>query len=395
MINAFALPGGFIGVHSGLITNAQTESEFAGVMAHEIAHVTQRHVARRVEAGRQLGLAGLAVILGAILAGTSGAGGDVVQGTLMGGQALIQQQQVNFTRANEYEADRVGIGTLAAAGYDPEGMIDFFEEMGRQNRWIEGRIPEFVSTHPLSAQRITEARSRARREEVELRAPDRMYSLMHARARAVTARDPRQALAFFERNRPEAVDSQYGRALALVRLGRHDDAAAIARELIARDDSAIPYHLLLAEAELGAGDSAAGLATLRDALRVNPRNAPLTLALAEALLDAGEAGPAHEAVLDLITHVRPGPRHYRLLARAAEIGGSPADSHYWNSEWFVLNGDLFGAIDQLKLALAEPDLSAFQRARLQARLDRLSEFLPAVRAARRESRGPEPTGPGR
>jgi predicted Zn-dependent protease len=380
-INAFALPGGYIGVNTGLLLATDTESELAGVLAHEIAHVTQRHIARRVEAGRSLSLTSLAVILGAIAAGMSGAGAEVVQGAVMGGSALLQQQQINFTRANEYEADRVGIGVLASAGYDPEGMVSFFDEMGRQNAWAERRMPEFLSTHPVSASRMTEARNRARRETVQLRPADRLYPLMHARARVLTTRDARDALQWFEA-RPRATDSRYGRGLALLRLGRHAEALTIGRELVREDDSLVPSWMLVVEAQTGAGDQTGALATLREMRRLFPHDAPVTLAWAEAQLAAGQPGPAHEAVLELLTRERPEPHYYRLLAQAAEAGGSPADSHYWQAEWFVLNGDLFGALDQLRLALATPGLTPFQRARLQARLDRLTEYLPLVRAAR-------------
>jgi predicted Zn-dependent protease len=122
VINAFALPGGFIGVHTGLLEATRNEDELAGVLAHEVAHVTQRHIARRIHANQRQSILSTAIMLGAILAGAAGGGGDVMQGAIAVAQGTAAQQQINFTRSNEYEADRVGISALAAAGFDPQGI---------------------------------------------------------------------------------------------------------------------------------------------------------------------------------------------------------------------------------------------------------------------------------
>ena len=132
-INAFALPGGFIGVNQGLITATANESQLASVLAHEVAHVTQRHIARSIRAQGRQSLASAAAILAAILIGAATGAGDAVQAGIAIAQGTAAQQRINFTRANEYEADRVGIGLLAAAGFDPQGMPDFFETMSRRS----------------------------------------------------------------------------------------------------------------------------------------------------------------------------------------------------------------------------------------------------------------------
>jgi predicted Zn-dependent protease len=132
VINAFALPGGFIGVHTGLLEATRSEDELAGVLAHEVAHVTQRHIARRLQANQRQSILSTAIMLGAILAGVAGgADGDVMQGAIAVAQGSAAQAQINFTRSNEYEADRVGIQSLAAAGFDPQGMASFFEIISR------------------------------------------------------------------------------------------------------------------------------------------------------------------------------------------------------------------------------------------------------------------------
>ena len=154
-INAFALPGGFIGVNAGLVLATHNESELAGVLAHEIAHVTQRHIARSIQAQSRSNLVSTAAMLAAILIGaTTGAGGDVMQGAVAVAQGAAAQQRLNFTRANEYEADRVGISTLAAAGFDPRGMPAFFETMGRRAGLAGSRVPEMLQSHPVTSARI-------------------------------------------------------------------------------------------------------------------------------------------------------------------------------------------------------------------------------------------------
>ena len=162
VVNAFALPGGFIGVHTGLLEATRNEDELAGVLAHEVSHVTQRHIARSIHSGQRQSIMSMAIMLGAILAAAAGAGGDAVQGAIAVAQGTAAQQQINFTRSNEYEADRVGIAALAAAGFDPQGMASFFEVISGSNTPMEYRTPEFLRTHPVSSARIAESRSRAR-----------------------------------------------------------------------------------------------------------------------------------------------------------------------------------------------------------------------------------------
>jgi len=162
-INAFALPGGYIGVHTGLIEATRNEDELAGVVAHEVAHVTQRHIARAVHASSRQSLMSTALMLGALILGAAGGDTDVMQAGMAVSQGTAAQQQINFTRSNEYEADRIGIQALTDAGFDAYGMASFFEVMSRQDTSSpDSRIPEFLRTHPVTTERISEARARAK-----------------------------------------------------------------------------------------------------------------------------------------------------------------------------------------------------------------------------------------
>ncbi|NBO73533.1 MAG: hypothetical protein EBV29_02685 [Gammaproteobacteria bacterium] len=159
-INAFALPGGFIGVNYGLITATANESQLASVIAHEIAHVKQRHIARAIQAQGRSTMASAAAMVAAIVIGMATGTPDAMQAGMAIAQGTAMQQQINFTRANEYEADRVGIGFLAAAGFDPNAMPDFFETIGRRSGLAGIGVPELLRTHPVTSNRIAESRDR-------------------------------------------------------------------------------------------------------------------------------------------------------------------------------------------------------------------------------------------
>ena len=180
-INAFALPGGYIGIHSGLLLASASESELAGVLAHEISHVTQRHISRAVFANQRNSILTMAAMLGAILLGAVGGSGDAITGAIATAQSVAAQQQINFTRANEYEADRVGVGVLAAAGFDPMGMPAFFETLARQTGPLASQAPEFLRTHPVTVNRIAETRERAASSSATRRTGRRRL-LAHPRA---------------------------------------------------------------------------------------------------------------------------------------------------------------------------------------------------------------------
>src|SRR5262245_28704250 len=189
-INAFALPGGFIGVNYGLVLATRNEAQLAGVLAHEVAHVTQRHIARRIHSQGRQSIATMAAILAAILVGAATGSSDAMMGGVSMAQGAAMQQQINFTRANENEADRVGMGFLAAAGFDPYGMPDFFETMGRRMGLAAGNrnaLPEILQSHPVAANRIAESRARAAQYTEIKQLPESVsYQLARERLRVIS-----------------------------------------------------------------------------------------------------------------------------------------------------------------------------------------------------------------
>ncbi|HKU15092.1 MAG TPA: M48 family metalloprotease [Steroidobacteraceae bacterium] len=378
-INAFALPGGFIGVNSGLLLDTENESELAGVIAHEVAHVTQRHIARSIAAQSKSGLVSTAAMLAAILIGVAG-GGDAAMAGIAAAQSLSIQQQISFTRANETEADRVGLGILARSGFDPQGMPTFFETMSRHAGGSEINIPEMLRTHPVTSTRIAETKERAAQLNVKPEPDSISYAITRERLRVLSTppgEDAREYYAAIIGNEPDATSAQiYGRALALMISGQPAKAVPIFERLRNADPTVVQYHTALGQAQLMAGQGKNALGTLQRARELFPRNIAVTVRSAEAMMQLGDSKRAHEILLDLFNVVPPTPEQAKLTAQAANAAGDVADSYYYMSEYHLMSGDLPLAINQLQLALAVPKISEVQRARFEARLEEVQQALP-------------------
>ena len=377
-INAFALPGGYIGIHTGLLEATRNEGELAGVLAHEVAHVTQRHIARAIHANSRQSILTTALMLGAVIAGVAGGDGDAFQAGAVIAQGSAAQAQINFTRSNEYEADRVGIETLANAGFNPYGMASFFEVLSRQTTTApEDRAPEFLRTHPVTTSRIAEARNRARAYDVKPRDDSIAYGIAKVRSRVFEFDLSTAAVAHFER-RPYQLQNdleRYGRLLAYLRNGDYNEALDIADYLLQKDSTVIAYHIAMGDTQMRMGDTDEALETFAKALELSPRNIPLVIAYSEWLLDLGRADEAHNILLDLLNNTPPTPDQVRLIARAASEAGESAESLYYLSEYRLMIGDLTGGIRYLQQALRLPELQEIQRIRFEARIDFIREFI--------------------
>jgi beta-barrel assembly-enhancing protease len=386
-INAFALPGGFIGMNYGTVLATKNESELASVMAHEIAHVTQRHIARTIRAQGRQSIAQTAAILAAILIGAmAGGGGDAMQGAIAIAQGAAAQQQVNFTRANEYEADRVGIGFLAGAGFDPLAMPSFFETMSRRQGLAGEYLPEMILTHPVGANRVAEARNRAQQFERPKGHEAVSYALIRERLRVTTAPSEANLKQYYEKDgngdAASELGKKYGQALVLMRENKPQEAARILHELVQQNEGQTLLYSALGQAEVQAGLANDGLATFQRAMALFPRNVPLTVRYAESLMAAGRAKEAHTVLLDLFNNVSPTPEQIRLTALAASAAGDTGDAYFYMSEYHISSGDLPLAVQQLELALAAPNLNPVQRNRFQARLDEIRDYLSTVKVRR-------------
>jgi beta-barrel assembly-enhancing protease len=373
VVNAFAGPGGNIGVYAGLILAAETESELAAVMAHEIAHVTQRHLLRGLEDQSKTTIPAMALMVAAAILGAQ-VSADAGAAAIVGIQAAALQRQINFTRENEHEADRLGITTLAKAGFDPYAMAGFFERLSKSSRVYENNAPEFLRTHPVNANRIAEALGRADDVGARQRPDSLRFQLARAALRERAYKRPEQAVAHFrdtlrEGRHRDAVAEHYGYALALTRAAQLD-AARAALAMAMKSHSSLPEFIVLdARIDLEQGQVERAVRHLGQAVGLSPSHWPLRVAYAEALMKAGRHAPAIDE-LTAVARLRPGnPMLYDRLEQAAFRAGNQAATHRFRAEKLYAEGDREPAIRQLEIALRQRDLPYHEAARIQARLE--------------------------
>ncbi|MDB5749203.1 MAG: peptidase [Massilia sp.] len=388
-INAFALPGGFIGIHTGLVLAAQTESELASVVSHEIGHVSQRHIARMLGQQRQDVLLPLAALILAALAAK--ASPDAAMGVLMGGQGLAVQRQLNFSRDAEREADRVGFQIMSAGGYDTSGMVNFFKRLQSVNK-VYGEIPAFLSSHPLTSERIVDIQSRIRDTPYRQRPDSIEFHLAKARARVLqdmgttARRDTRTAFEtqLAQQHRQQQAAAQYGLAFLALKEGNlasartwFDKARASMQpkpgvfSAAPASDGGAMFAVLDLEIKLAAGQpKEVAQQALKDA-EAATNQYPLSRALARqyanAMIAAGKSEDATRYLRDQVQLYREDPKLYDLLAKAYSSQGKVALQHMALAESYVLAGALPAAVDQLNFARKAKDVSFYEQSVIDAR----------------------------
>ena len=372
-INAFALPGGFVGVYSGLLLAAQSESELASVLAHEIAHVTQRHIARMIAAQQRVGLASLAALAVAILAARSNS--QVSAAAIAAAQAGAIQSQLNFTRENEREADRIGLQILVKSGFDVHAMPTFFERLQKATRVYESGAPSYLRTHPLTFERIADIQSRI--QDIAFRqVPDSLeFQLVRARLSAQET-SSREVVANFDRMidarkfGTEAA-ARYGLVVALLRVGDKERARKEMALLQGLNVKSPMIDALAARTLIAVGEIEKGLASYREALRANPNRTALIYGYVDALFAANRAADAVK-FLDGRTDGRPAdPKLYEFQARAYSALGKRLLEHSALAEVYVLQGNFPAAIEQLQIAQKAGDGDFYQKSSVEARLKEL------------------------
>ncbi len=374
-INAFAAPAGVVGLHSGLILTAHDEAEVAGVVAHEIAHVTQDHLARAMEAQQSTSLPTmLATLALAIAAGAAGSP-DASQAVLLSGMGLSQQFSINHTRQNEMEADRVGIGLLATAGYDPNGMAQFFQRLNMATRAMGQGPPEYLRTHPLTVNRVAEARARAEQMTVRDQRDGERFHFIQARLRVMMSQRTEQAIDWFrirlEQGDRPADAMRYGLALALSRARRFEEAHAQLDMLLGDEPDQQLYRLLQSEIFLDEGRADEAVAEMAELYRAFPGSRQVTTQYAQALMYGDNADRAARAATVIRAHLRDHPDDLRmteLLAQASDRSGDSVRATEALAESYYLRGGIAEAIEQLEKVLARNDLDYYQRARISSRL---------------------------
>ena len=374
-LNAFAAPGGIVGVHHGLFAYAETEHEMSAILSHELAHLSQRHFARRLAEGKKgaaINIAGL--LAGLILAAT--AGGDAALAAMTGSRGLAESQYLKYSREREAEADRIGIYTLDNASLDPRAMAYMFERLQRASRYSTGNnIPEFLRTHPVTNDRIADSYNQTQNYPKKQFPVSLEYQLMRARAAAVTTNNPQEEIKRFEAGVHESTSAEhqaankYGLVIALTNSLGFDKARTLVRELRDQYPLSIPFRIAEAEIHTRSQQPEIALDLLKEALAVSPNNYPLSATYAQTFLAARKPHAALEVLIPLSVK-RPNDEYiWYLLAEAYGLANNIPGVHEARAEFFVLNGNYDQAIKQLGYALPLVRHNFQQTARIKQRLE--------------------------
>ncbi|GGK01588.1 M48 family metalloprotease [Luteimonas terricola] len=420
-INAFATLGGYIGANAGLVLAAESEDEVAGVIAHEIAHVTQAHVLRGVERAQRDSVPILLAMLGAVAAASqsdSRSSGNAAMAAIVGAQGLMIQRQIDYTRSNESEADRLGMRTLARSGYDAGAMAQMFERMQAMSRTNQGgereRMPDYMSTHPVTTTRIGETRQLAQQYGNGQRnafataglagnnpllppglrpgglggsTAGAQFGWARERLRALSADTPTQAITeygHFARVAPLDDAQRYGLAVAQLEAGNGGEAARGFEALLETHPGDTWLLLGLAQAQARQGRHAAADASFEDLIRRMPRNRAVVLGYAETLVERrdAEAGRRAQDILrPLMAGAGQDPVFHRSFARASEIAGDPVRAGEAWAETAFLSGRAEQALMQLNTLRRRDDIDYYARARIDARI---AAITPTVLELRRQ-----------
>ncbi len=397
-INAFAMLGGFIGVNTGLLLAAQSESEVASVVAHELGHLTQKHIARSVSAGQRTSVVSMIAMALALLAARSN--GQAAAGALAGAQAFQVQSQLAYSRDFEREADRVGFDTLQKAGFDVSAMPAFFERLQRAGRAYDSSAPVYVRSHPLTTERIADVRNRAQGARYRQRIDSLSFQLARAKLRATadaSVDGVRDALKFFS---SQIADKTYASETA-ARFG-HAEALLLARDfkgaqaVLAPLPKSIAHPMIDAQAariRSAVGDTAGAVSVLRTAAARYPQVRHLQMALAEALQVDGRHAEALELLEFQARTNRGDPRVFEMQARSFAATGRTMSQHQALGEYYALISGAQSAMEQFQIARCAGGGDFYQQSILDSRIRDMWERMVAERADRGEGdKGPAPAG---
>ena len=392
-INAFALPGGYVGVNVGLILLTQTESELASVLAHEISHVTQHHIARSVATQKDAMLASLAALAAAVVASRSSASnsGQMTQAAIASAQGVAIQMQINFTRQNENEADRIGFQRLDAAGFDVTAMATLMERLQRATRFAEGSAPSYLRDHPVTYERIAEAQARAQSKPFRQIKDSLDFNMVRALVRSYQG-TPRDAILFFEdaiaeKKYNDAIAARYGLVASLLR----DENFKRAQTELAILEKSAPAHPMIdamaGQVLMQSGQLPAAIARYESALARYPSKMQLVYDYPEALLKNKQPDKAARYVAEQLQHYpSDGPMHL-LAARSYAALGKQMLQHQHQGEYYAWQGNLQAAVVQLELAVKATDGDFYQASVAESRLRTVREELSDQKKRAMASRG--------
>jgi predicted Zn-dependent protease len=374
-LNAFAVPGGIVGVHNGIFLYAGDEQQLAGVLAHELGHLSQRHWQRSVEEQQKNSIPTMAGMLAGLALLATG-GSDAGMAAIMSTQAANLEARLRFSRENEAEADRVGMQTMVNADMDPRAVPAMFESMQRSTRYMGERPPEFLLSHPVTEKRISDSRNRAEQYPLKQYPDNAEYQLIKARARLSLAENPSVAARMFqnelngENSQPEA--SRYGLALAQIALRQFNDAEKTLKPLFDKSPDTLPYALAQADILNGQGRYPQALALIERVQAKNPRNYPATLVAANILENMKEYRKAIKQLENLLPRYSNMPNVWYDMAELRGLDGDTGGVHTARAEYYILNGVFDKARQQLTYALEFYAHDYMQSSRVKERLRELA-----------------------
>ena len=383
-INAFAMPGGFIGVNSGLLLTAQSESELAAVLSHEIAHVTQHHLARMIAGQQGDSLASMAAIAIAILAARNNP--QASQAAITGMQARAMQKQLDFTRTHEQEADRIGLDILQKSNFNTHAMPEFLDRLQRATRLLEGNMPGYLRTHPITSERIADIENRVQKQSYRLIPDSLNFQLVRTKLIGAqkTAAD---AIAYFSdalgtQKHGNPIAQRYGLVSALLRsndTGRAMQELATLREH-ARNDPAAQNNpmieTLTGQVKRAAMNDTDVLAFYRTAVQNHPQHRTLIYDYADALLNSNQAESAVKLLTEQLVRHPSDTTLYNLQARSYAMQGKRFEQHQALAYSYAWQGNPYAAIEQLELA-KQSGGSFYQLSTIESDLRELREMVDA------------------
>ena len=391
-LNAFAVPGGVIGLHSGLLSAAQTEAQLVSVLCHELAHLSQRHFARSVEAAQRVNLASLTALLAGIALASQG-GGDAATAAIATSQAIAIDSQLRYSRLHEQEADRIGMALMVEAGYPAEAATEMFKQMLDRSRFDGNRVPEFLLTHPVTESRIADASNRARRHAAQTqptaqsRQPSQHYLLMQARVRALSDESAGDKVRHFQKqlslqgatvHSAQRDAARYGLAMAYLQQRQWQQAKQTLAPLRQQIPSHTAYTLLDIEIDLAAGHSEQAEKRLRDLNAVMPENYAVSMLLAKTLMENKRYQDGQQ-LLQLLTKNRPERADiWYLLAEIEGLAGDIVNLHQSRAEFFFLTGRYKQAKKQLRYALKLSRENYHVSAKIKQRIRQISATEKAI-----------------
>ena len=373
-INAFAMPGGIVAINSGLFNLTENESELASVVAHEISHVSQRHIARQFSRQQRLSIVSSLALLGSILATIYGgeAGGAAAQATFGG----LQDAQTAYTRSFEKEADRLGMLLLVNANLDPYGMPRFFERMNAQSQLGSSQVPEFLRTHPLTLSRVSDSKARAEQYRHRNYIEDTIH-YQYTKARIIaTSNDPNQLVSYYRKKLEEDPNNvhYYTYGLAMSRLGRGNKALQILDKIEPNNNELFPVSIAKAQVMIANRDNQGALEILQDLDKSYPRNEAVIYYMSTALIESKQPKLALDKLDTLNLSITGNPAIQRLRARAAKAAGLSWISHEALADYDLMNAKFDTAMEQYLIALRQRGIDKNSKERIEAKKDKLREL---------------------